>query len=529
MIFPSSLKQRPAAVSAALVLLIMAAVLSLSACGQFGTAQELPTRMPTAAVILPSPTATEMTPTPTATRPVASPAAPSPTATATPLPTITIPPTASPTSQPMSVPVLPTIPGGPEFLGGVVITVSETITRFLSYPTAVPTFAAPSGTTNILLLGSDEPLDQERARTDAIIIVSINRENRTASMLSIPRDMLVYLPNRVMAKINTATRNGGIELLKQTILYNFGVPIHYHAQIDFDGFKQVVDILGGVEIGVSCELTDWRLISPDLDPLEEDNWERFTLTQGIQRMDGDLALWYARSRLTTSDFDRGRRQQQLLRAILNTGLDLNLLPQVPTLYNSFNNMVRTDLDIGRILQLAALATAVRDNGIQHLYLAGKGEVMTVSPFGYIILPMWEEELVEVEEGEEPPDRAMAEVFGQLFQPPALNRATRAPLYVEVINATGNPDMARLAAESLAWYGFVPVIGETLAEPVERTRIELFAQNDKGAFPWLLTWQFRRWPSHIQLVPDTPYAYNYRVTLGQDYDPCLNHFYAPGGY
>ena len=527
--------RRPMAFLVIGALLITAAIITLSGCGRSGTAEGLPTQMATAVPAASSPTST-VEPTETAVTPTtdeaesaADPTATPRRATATPtrLPTITIVPTRTPTSEPLTAPILPTPPNNQQIFGGVVITVGETITRFLPIPTAVPTFAVPGGITNILLLGGDEPLEQGNTRTDAIIIVSIDRDNKTAAMLSIPRDTLVYLPNRVMAKINTATRNGGVDLLKQTILYNFGVPIHYYAQIDFEGFKDVVDIIGGVEMGVSCELTDWRLISPDLDPNEVDNWERFTLTTGFHQMDGDMALWYARSRLSTSDFDRGRRQQQLLRAIFNTGLDLNLLPQAPTLYNNFHQMVETDLDIGRILQLAALAPAVRDNGIQHLYLAGKGQSMTASPFGYFILPIWEDE--PDEDGVvTPSNRTMRDVFEQLFLPPALNRATRPPLYVEIINGTGNPDMARLAADNLAWYGFVPIIGETAPEPAALTRIELFAQNDKGAFPRLLTWIFGRWAGHIQLVPDTPYDYNYRVTLGQDYNPCLSAFYAPEG-
>ena len=147
------------------------------------------------------------------------------------------------------------------------------------------------------------------ARTDTMIIVSINREAQTASMVSLPRDLYVYMPNRIMGRLNTAVNLGGVELLEQTILYNFGIPIHYHAQVDFDGFKQIVDLLGGVSMAVSCPLEEWRLLSPELDPTLEENWGRFKLEAGMHQMDGDLALWYARSRLTTTDFDRGRRQQ----------------------------------------------------------------------------------------------------------------------------------------------------------------------------------------------------------------------------
>ncbi|HMT21439.1 MAG TPA: LCP family protein, partial [Promineifilum sp.] len=94
------------------------------------------------------------------------------------------------------------------------------------------------GTTNILLLGKDMNADgSSDTRTDTMIVVSINRETRTASMISLPRDLYVYMPNRIMSRLNTAVTLGGVDLLKQTILYNFGIPIHYYAQVDFEGFK----------------------------------------------------------------------------------------------------------------------------------------------------------------------------------------------------------------------------------------------------------------------------------------------------
>jgi hypothetical protein len=271
--------------------------------------------------------------------------------------------------------------------------------------------------------------------------------------------------------------------------------------------------MGGVEMAVSCELRDWRLISPELDPEEEDNWEMFTLAPGIHMMDGDLALWYARSRLTTSDFHRGRRQQQLLRAMLNQGVDLDMVGQVPELYGTYQDTVKTDLDIGRILQLASLAPAIRENGVQNLYLVGDQlqpwrEPVTDSA---VQLPVWEN---------------MQNTFARLFIPPTLNRAGRPPITVEIVNATGNPEMAALAADNLAWYGFVPVINETEQPVVQTTTMEYFAQNLKGSFDWLLAWIFKKGTDQVQLDTDTPHNYNYRVTLGADYDPCLNQLTAP---
>jgi LCP family protein required for cell wall assembly len=377
------------------------------------------------------------------------------------------------------------------------------------------------GTTNILLLGSDIDLDEGVGRTDSMIIVAINRDGPTASMVSLPRDLYVYVPGWTMNRINTALGHGSavgypggaVAQLKDTILYNFGVPIHYYAQVDFEGFQQGVDIMGGVEIAVSCELRDWRLISPDLDPEEEDSWEMFTLAPGIHMMDGEMALWYARSRLTTSDFHRGRRQQQLLRAMLNQGVDLNMVGQVPELWNTYQDTVKSDLDIGRVLQLASLAPSIRENGVQNLYLVGDQLQPWREPItdSAVQLPVWEN---------------MQNTFARLFIPPTLNRASRPPITVEIVNATGNPELALLAADNLAWYGFVPIINETEQPETETTTMEYFAQNLKGSFDWLLAWIFKKGTNQVGLVTDTPYEYNYRVTLGTDYDPCLNQLTAP---
>lgn len=235
-------------------------------------------------------------------------------------------------------------------------------------------------------------------------------------------------------------------------------------------------------------------------------------------MDGDLALWYARSRLSTNDFDRGRRQQQLLRAILNQGVDLGMLSQVPTLWNTFQNRVQTDMDIGRVLQLAALAPAIRQNGVQHLYLAGKTTPWSVPDANANVqLPIWEG------------PNMMQETFRRLFLAPTLSRATRPPIFVEVVNASDNPDLALLAADNLAWYGFVPVIAEPQPGAVAETQLSYYRPNFKESYEWLVSWILGKRVSDIALVADESFQYDYRVILGNDYDPCRPQLFAPQAF
>jgi hypothetical protein len=200
--------------------------------------------------------------------------------------------------------------------------------------------------------------------------------------------------------------------------------------------------------------------------------------------------------------------------MLNQGVDLGLVAQVPTLWNAFQNTVKTDMDIGRILQIAALAPAIRENGVQHLYLWGKTQPWVVPDGGaQVQLPIWEG------------PNQMKDTFQRLFLPPALNRAERAPIVVEIINASDNPDLALLAADNLAWFGFAPVIGEAQPDSAARTQITLYAPNNKGSYDWLLSWVFKQLAESVKLV-DEPYPYNYRVVIGNDYDPCRPPYYAP---
>jgi polyisoprenyl-teichoic acid--peptidoglycan teichoic acid transferase len=514
---------------------LLIGLLLLSALAACGPAAQISAPPPTAASLAVGqrPSATPLPVPESGETPVPAPTVPAPadpltaiptvtgTITAAPTATSTLIPTATPTSRPQFDPTLDaTVAVG--FLREGEPTPSTPI------PTAVPTFEVPRGITNILLLGSDNPIgDEISGRTDTLIIVSINPAGPTAAMISLPRDLYVYVPGYTMNRINTVLARGdstdyaggGIGLLKQTILYNFGIPIHYYAQVDFQGFENIVDALGGVELAVSCERTDWRLISPELDPQEEENWEVFTLPVGIHQLDGDLALWYARSRLLDplADWSRNRRQQQLLRAMFNQGVDLNLVAEFPTLWNAYKDSVETDLDIGKLLQLATLAPSVRQNGIQNLYLAGKTQSWVTPGGGAVQLPVWEG------------PGMMHDTFRRLFRPPDLNRATRPPIYVEVINATDRPDMALLAADNLAWYGFVPVIGPAEPQAGATTTLSYYKPNFKESYDWLISWIFNVPRGRITLASDSDYPYDYRVVVGEDYNPCRPQLYAPQAF
>lgn len=503
------LRRLGAAAALALLLLLLASCRGGDRPSQLGAANSTPTpaSSPTSSA---TPTALPPTFTPVPTITLTPTPGPSPTASRTPTPSRTPTRTLRPTATPTSV---------PQHASSVVVVGTPssvlTATPATPIPTQVQPFVVPEGVTNILLLGADNPLGSDSNRTDTIIVVSVNREAKTASMISLPRDLYVFIPNRGMGSINTAMA-GGVQQLKDTIVYNFGVPIHYYARVDFAGFETVVDAIGGVDVPVSCSFEDHRLISEDLDPQEEDSWELFRVDPGLVHMDGSMALWYVRSRESTeADWGRTKRQQQMLRAIFDQGIELGLITQAPTLYETYRDTVETDLDIGRILQLASVAPAIRENGIQHLYLTPYDMAYWTLPGTErkVMLPNWER---------------MQPIFYSLMSPSELNSGTRAPIRVEIVNGTGNPDMALLAADNLAWYGFWPEIVEADGEEQETTTITYFGSELKGTFAYLLSYVFDRREGNIELAPDVESEANFRVVLGADYDPCINRLLAPRG-
>ncbi len=491
-----------------------------------------PTHTPTATnTATPTDTATpSLTPTDDATATPGPTATPSNTPTRTPRPTNTPRPTRTPSPTPSPTADRQRVPA----LGSTDINIrANAPTPAVPVPTVMPTIAVPAKTTNILLLGNDSAeMGGGVTRTDSIIVVSINRDTGTASMVSLPRDLYVYAPSWTMNKINVIPSVLGVSGLKETILYNFGIPIHYYVRIDFEGFRAIIDALGGVEVPVTCALEDWILISPERDIYEEDNYEKYRVEPGIQSFDGHTALWYARSRITTSDFDRGRRQQQILRAVLTQMVDQNLLLKIPELWSVYNDVIDTDIDIGKVLQLAAAAPTVRENGIQSIYLAGDNTIpkRIQADFGPTTIQL-------------PNPETVPNKFRALYRPPALSRGGGSTLSVEIINGTGNKELAELAAFHLGQYGFNPTIRGSTVKNIALTELEYHGQNFRGSFDWMITWIFDlKRPGDrgngayrgehaygIELDPDPDAEYDYRLRLGEDFNPCLTELFPPSPF
>ncbi len=216
------------------------------------------------------------------------------------------------------------------------------------------TYQKPDGQVNILMLGSDIRPDDGGFRTDVIIWLSLNPEDGYVSAISFPRDLYVNIPGYGNNRINVAFPYGGFELLADTFESNFGIRPDNYALVDFAGFTAVINNLGGIDVQTEQNLTDTCAIW--IDPSGY-----CSVGPGLVHMNGDVALWYARSRYSTNDIDRGRRAQEVIEAIFNRLMRLDVVLKAPDLYNAYSTYVQTDIKLGDVISLLPLASQIYEN------------------------------------------------------------------------------------------------------------------------------------------------------------------------
>ncbi|MCC6626201.1 MAG: LCP family protein [Chloroflexi bacterium] len=261
--------------------------------------------------------------------------------------------------------------------------------------TVVPPTRPPEWTgserLNIVLLGVDKRDDEDTPRSDTMILVSIDPVGKRVGMMSIPRDLWVTVPGYGLNKINaafplgekTGKPSGGAALVMQTIEANFKIPVHHFASVDFRGFTRIVDAVGGIVVDVPYLLKDDEYPADD-----GPNYTRLYVPAGLQWMDGATALRYARSRHFDSDFGRNRRQQQVLHAIREQGIKLDLLPRVPELLNLVAGSVRTDIDPRQLPALARLGAQIDREAIKSYGITVDMTIPRDLPEIFYLEPNW---------------------------------------------------------------------------------------------------------------------------------------------
>ena len=225
----------------------------------------------------------------------------------------------------------------------------------------------PAGTINILILGSDQRPYDFGYRTDVMILLSVNTKKSTASMVSFPRDLWVEIPGVGMQRINTAQVFGGFTTTQGTFLNNFGLTVHHYVLTNFWTFTGIIDTLGGIQVQAARNVTDHCKLPGSINGY-------CSYGPGTIFLDGQTALWYVRSRYSTSDFDRERRAQEVMLGILNKLLSLNGIQRAPELYQLFKDSVVTDMSLTDMLQLLPVASVITDPGKLQQYTIGSDMV-----------------------------------------------------------------------------------------------------------------------------------------------------------
>lgn len=276
---------------------------------------------------------------------------------------------------------------------------APTIKGGLATPTLIATsIPRDSDRINVLVMGIDRrPGEPFISRTDSMMLLTIDPQADSASILSIPRDLYVVIPGRGRDRINTAfvygsaggNPAGGASLAMQTVEYNLGVPVDHYILVDFSAVTGGIDAIGGVDLNVPYEIYDATF--PDMNY----GFDPFYVAAGLQHFDGLTALKYARTRHQDSDFQRASRQQQVVLAIrdkvINMGIS-ELLRQAPILYQKLNDGIRTDLSLEEIVQLVTAAANVPSESIQNIVLDQRYVTSYRTPKGASVLVPNNEEI-----------------------------------------------------------------------------------------------------------------------------------------
>ncbi|HEY4689533.1 MAG TPA: LCP family protein [Anaerolineae bacterium] len=440
------------------------------------------------------------------------------TTASTPMPQATNTPAPSPTASATPAPAQPQT------------TIAPTVTpdafafnesALMPAPSAAPLREFGPNVINIVLMGSDLRPGDGAWRTDVLILVSIDPDVPSVTMLSFPRDLWVYIPTWRWQRINLADGygeesgfpGGGPALVKQVIQYNFGIPVHYYARVDFSGYKHLVDAVGGVDVVADCPLYD---IFPDVADGATDIITGTLLTTvptgtidipiaGVYHLDGKHALWYSRSRKTTSDFDRSRRQQRVLRALWGEMRDQGLLAQVPQLWDALTQSVETDLTLNDVVYLADVASRLDAAHIRSRFVDGSMLTWHVTETGANVLRYNFDELKSY--------------LDEAFAPLPRNIAAQAPQRVDVLDASGHADWDLVAADRLGWAGFSVFSADRYGTVEPHSLIIDYTTTPKGSRLQALADLFQVAPENIHRSPDPSSPVAFDLIVGQDFEPC----------
>lgn len=354
-------------------------------------------------------------------------------------------------------------------------------------------------------------------RSDTMILFTVDPINRTAGILSIPRDLWVSIPGSGYGRINTAYQlgeafqlpGGGPALAAETVEGVLGVPIDYYAQIDFGAFVQFIDEIGGVEV----EFTE----ALKLDPLGDGNTKKFK--PGKYNLPGDLALAFARLRKTEGgdgDFGRAQRQQQVIMGIRNQIKNHKMLPtlisRAPVLYEELSAGIHTNLSLDEAIRLAWLASQIPEEKIKRGAIGTEHITFAKSPDGTqdVLKPRTEQiralrDEVFSEANPAAPLGVALEVTEQLTQENAR---------VRVLNGSSVPGLAARTEEYLRSQG-VNIVETGNAEAYTAASSITFYTGKPYTLKFLVD-LFKINPFRIRHIADPSNGADVALTIGDDW-------------
>ncbi|MBD3359106.1 MAG: hypothetical protein GF365_00135 [Candidatus Buchananbacteria bacterium] len=250
---------------------------------------------------------------------------------------------------------------------------------------------------NILLLGMGGEGHPGPYLTDTIIVASVKPSTHKVVLISIPRDLSVPIPGYGWRKINNANHFGemknkkqGPEFAAETISQIFKIPIHYYVRVDFSGFEQLIDELGGIKIYVDNSFADNQF------PTDNYGYQTVSFSEGWQKMNGQEALNFARSRHGTngenSDFARSKRQQKVLQAVKDKALSFTTFlsyNKISALFDLYHDNIATNLKTWEIFKFAKMAKQFNEENIANIVLDNgpTGPLYSTNINGaYLLLP-----------------------------------------------------------------------------------------------------------------------------------------------
>jgi LCP family protein required for cell wall assembly len=334
-------------------------------------------------------------------------------------------------------------PGNP-----ITIPLGTSIGRFL--PGIDTGDGAPQRRINLLIVGIDRRASDGAVltRTDTTEIATIDPATKSATVVGVPRDLIVNIPGRrggtYQDRINTClvvaqTENypeGPMGLMKEVIQNNFHITIDHYVIIDFDGFRKVIDALGGVDVDVPNEVYDPYYSESELPG--DYNPQHFY--PGVQHMDGETALAYSRVRFSSDDLDRIQRQQRVIFATIAKAESLNLLSNAPSLWQKYKDAIQTDISDFQVPGYALLAKQVEAN--LHAVSLGPDTTPYTTPQGAdVLIGNWD---------------AIQQLVNAVFtdvQPTPNADTTPVPVAVDVENGAGAAGLAGEVVDYLASKGY----------------------------------------------------------------------------